>query len=600
MKKYKFLIFPSFSTIFLYLAFNLTYFRGFDSLFLSVFSLDFAIQLAVGFMLFAFSRKDILVPLMQAIIMALFYLSTPVKMTFFSSLPFGPYDIPAVISLFNVLPLSAEIALCIVGLSTCALFVCGVDINRRNIFAILAIVILMPASLYAYATEINVWLDKRYSYQIWNMEYNYLSEGGTVYFLHETVKIISEKRVHPDKAAVNTSLCNLGNTPPSPVSSAGRKASYNAHGEYRNVHLFVVESFIDPVNIFELTEENDPFYGGFRRLYQEGGSSTSLSPVYTGGTANAEFEILCGFPIFDGKIAFEHELENESIPCLPGILSAAGFYAVASHPNAKNFWNRFYVYPKIGFTAYHYEDDFTFDDLNGMFLSDESLYRQNLELVDAIEKPLFNYVLTISNHYPYQLNENRNKKKFIEEPLINNYLNTVYHGTRELYFHIQKLLRLDPDALILVVGDHSPYFGPNLRGYVDVGVFKDKGLLANENDLIKLTSTPLLLIDGRNGPKSVGTISHYEIPGIILDALGLSGFTPQESVLHSDGMHMRPIPGYPFLSWNKDMMSVCTDKTMTSECNSARSWQRNVEVLREDILFGEQYQLMTTTDTRNE
>lgn len=65
----------------------------------------------------------------------------------------------------------------------------------------------------------------------------------------------------------------------------------------------------------------DPLAAEFRALWEEAGLSTALSPVFGGDTANAEFEVLCGFPVLDTGVKFERRLTND-VPCLPRILRA--------------------------------------------------------------------------------------------------------------------------------------------------------------------------------------------------------------------------------------------------------------------------------------
>lgn len=94
----------------------------------------------------------------------------------------------------------------------------------------------------------------------------------------------------------------------------------------------------------------DPLAAELRALWEEAGLSTALSPVFGGYTANAEFEVLCGFPVLDTGVKFERRLTND-VPCLPRILRDIGFTTVASHPNIAVFWNRVNAYRRVGFTV---------------------------------------------------------------------------------------------------------------------------------------------------------------------------------------------------------------------------------------------------------
>ena len=72
--------------------------------------------------------------------------------------------------------------------------------------------------------------------------------------------------------------------------------------EPRNVHIVLLESFWDPALLKRANYNRDPLAPGFRRLWERADHSQALSPVFGGYTANAEFEILCGFPVVEDQV----------------------------------------------------------------------------------------------------------------------------------------------------------------------------------------------------------------------------------------------------------------------------------------------------------
>lgn len=590
MRNIKLVTYPFISTACFYLAFSSILHKTPASLFESLFSIDFLLQLLIGVALFSLSKKESIFLIEQVIFMSAVYLASPIKMTYFSSEPFSPYDMAGLVALVSVLSSTMQLIVALVLASIVTLFIYNLRASSKIIVVITGFCVMSSLAFTAYAGSIDKWLNERYLHQIWNKKKDYFVEGATVYFLHEAARLLSEYDKAPDAKTVAFSQQELQKIPPMsslPPENITRQKGALAK---RNLYLVVVESLIDPTEIFNVPEGKDPFFKPFRQLYREGGSSVSLSPVYTGGTANAEFEILCGIPVLDSKITFEYEIKNDKIDCLPDVLGEYGYKTMAVHPNNKHFWNRGFAYPKIGFQEYKYNKYFRRDDMRGSYLSDASLFKQNLIFIEHAGQPLFNYVLTISNHFPYYENGQAYLDLSIHK-LLSNYLDSVHYTTREIYTYIESLQKLDPDGLIIVIGDHSPYFGPNLMGYRKSAQDGVNNKSLDAADLVQLTATPLLIIDGKHGPRNVGRVAHYEIPGLILRMLGVKKPVTMQFVSHHDQVHIRPIPGYPVVVWDGSGIQLCNNKNDSKDCRMAKLWRRNVAVLRKDLLYGKQYQL---------
>lgn len=71
-----------------------------------------------------------------------------------------------------------------------------------------------------------------------------------------------------------------------------------AVGRKRNVHIVVLESFMDPRYVADIafSGPGTPLYEEMPRLLPDSYFNVAVSPVYGGHTAQAEFEILCGVP----------------------------------------------------------------------------------------------------------------------------------------------------------------------------------------------------------------------------------------------------------------------------------------------------------------
>jgi hypothetical protein len=339
--------------------------------------------------------------------------------------------------------------------------------------------------------------------------------------------------------------------------------------------------------------DQDPVSPAFRRLWKQAGYSTAMSPVFGGYTANAEFEILCGFPVVEDNVKFERQLLND-VPCLPHLLAAQGYRSVVSHPNVPVFWNRVNAYRRMGFQTYWSKPDFRLDDMNRNFLSDASLYRQVLEKIpepaDA-SQPLLNYIVTYFGHWNYPLNEVRpnviSATSTVEE--VSTYANTIYYKSQELMSFLEQLQERDPEGIIVLFGDHLPFMGENFAGYVDSAVLTPRRSDFTADMFRFYVSTPLIIIDGRRGPLKTGDIPIYEIPGLLLELLHLKGPVIMDYTRPPDGMRVRPLPGLHIDVMADGSIEICKEPPYTAPCQTSARWLKDVLIVNDDLFIGRQF-----------
>jgi hypothetical protein len=434
-------------------------------------------------------------------------------------------------------------------------------------------------------------MDERFGDWVWNQRGNFEARGLPIHLLQEGLRSRARREPAPSLEEVGAALGRLGQTAPSEVVKV---AAPPLPG--RNLHMIVLESFWDPMSLTASDLSADPLDPRFRELWAAAGHSHALAPVFGGYTANTEFEILCGFPVERDNVFFEGGLRRDA-PCLPRHLASAGYRSFASHPNAASFWNRVNAYRRIGFDTYWSQADFEPDDMNREFLSDVSLY---LQIIDRLgpqlqgPTPVFNYVLTYFGHLPYPLNEQRPAVVTAAEghETVAAYANTMYYKSRELMDFLGELRRLDPDALVVLFGDHLPALGNQFGG------FRESGLLAaNRGEFTDemfrtLVATPIIVVDGRRGVLKVGDLPLYQLPGLVLQLLGDE--RPSMMALTApaaDQAVIRPLPGMHFVG-NAGATTACRgDDDQPAACEASSSWLESIRVLTRDIFTGTQHAL---------
>lgn len=551
---------------------------------------DLFAHLLLAGVLFAMARNTLRFALTTIVLLSAFTFANAMKIAVLGA-PIMPDDFIAARNLFLLLDgwqLWAGIAMIALPVG---LFAWMFAWRQPRAWAALGAVLVVGAQVGAHAQALEQYLDQRFGDWVWNQRGNFEARGLPIHLLQESARNLARRGSPPDVLNVAMALQTLGERPPNPFMRTALPSITQ-----RNLHVIVLESFWDPKPLKSARFSADPIDPAFRKLWAATGQSRALSPVFGGYTANAEFEVLCGFPVTQDAVFFEGRLRR-NVPCLPGHLAAAGYRTHASHPNAASFWNRVNAYRRIGFEHYWSERDFEMDDVNREFLSDESLYRQVLERLGPAldgQEPVFNYVLTYFGHLDYPLNERR--PKIIEAPggrdYAEAYANTVYYKSRELMAFLKTLRGRDPHALIVVFGDHLPFLGMNHANYTDSGLLAENRAEFTDEMFRTLVATPLIVIDGKHGPLKLGDMPLYQVPALILDLLGDSRdslltmtFTPANTT------RIRPLPGITLQSFGKKVSTCRASDSDPAGCTASSAWLDAITTLQNDLFSGHQYAL---------
>ena len=154
---------------------------------------------------------------------------------------------------------------------------------------------------------------------------------------------------------------------------------------------------------------------------------------------------------------------------------------------------------------------------------------------------------------------------------------------------LDQLRQRDPDGIIVVFGDHLPFLGENFSGYVDSGV-----LAPNRSDFTPAmfkfyVSTPLIIIDGKNGPVKTGSLPLYQVPKLILNLLNYNEPSIMDYVAPLPDMRVRPLPGLHFNLLKDGKVDVCKEPPYSVACQKSARWLKDVLVVSNDLFIGHQY-----------
>ena len=443
-------------------------------------------------------------------------------------------------------------------------------------------------------------MDAQFGNSVWNQPANYRQRGLALHLAQEVVRTISKVDKPPGRDEVDSALdalvsTNLTETEQQVLEPAFETATSDGTIEPdRNVHVFVLESFFDPLSLGEQWVPEDPIAEDFRELWAQTGNTTAMSPVFGGYTANAEFEVLCGFPVTRNAVFFEGWLRNTS-PCLPSVLTQAGYFTMASHPNVPGFWNRTNAYQLVGLQNYMSKSQFDMTDSVDTLLLDHSMYQQVFDRIEQLDLsgPVFNYMLTYYGHLPFPGNDAYpdQVKPGKDSVLLNGYLNQMWYKTRDLMKRLAFLREQDPDALIVMFGDHLPFLGPNYGEYTEAWDLPKLRTDFTGDQLQKLTSTPLIVIDGKRGPLDLGSFPLYRLPSLIKSLLGMPEPQLFDATRNPDGVFVRPVYGMHY-AVDGEYAVACTESTVSEPpCSITEPWLDQVKILIGDLFTGEQFSL---------
>ena len=554
------------------------------------FRADLIAHLVIGALLYGMSSSLARFALGTAALFTALTLGNALKMSILGG-PLMPDDFVAAKNMFLLLDGWQLAGAALMVAVPAALLWWMIAWRRARTWVNLGIVALAVGLLLAFPEPASLALDKQFGNSVWNQRGNFESRGLPLQLLQEGVRSRARREAAPTADEVADALARLGAAIPDDMHKISA-----APGPTRNLHMIVLESFWDPMLLTASELSADPLDPAFRALWAASGNAHALAPVFGGYTANTEFEVLCGFPVERDNVFFEGGLRNDA-PCLPRHLASAGYRSFASHPNAASFWNRVNAYRRIGFETYWSDGDFQLDDMNQVFLSDASLYRQVLDRLGPQLQgpaPIFNYVLTYFGHLPYPLNAQRPNVVGAAEghETVEAYANTMYYKSRELMDFLRELRQRDPDGLIVLFGDHIPALGNQFGGFRESGLLASSRAEFTDTMFRTLVATPLILIDGRRGVIETGDLPFYQLPGLLLRLLGDT--RPSMMALTAprpETPAIRPLPGMHFISDGETAITCRDPADQPAACEASTTWLGALRVIGRDIFGGAQHAL---------
>lgn len=257
----------------------------------------------------------------------------------------------------------------------------------------------------------------------------------------------------------------------------------------KNIHIIVLESFIDPRKIEGLTFDRSPV-GEKLQPFLQGGDrfDTIETTVYGGGSPQSEFEILTGIPALALLSGIEFNLfEGTPTNSFVSALKEEGYYSMVAKGSKTGFYNSSVAYKGIGFDESHYLDARSYYDKQqgDDYLFDGDLLAANIDYVQRYFKsnkklPLLNYVVGMFGHLPFDRNKQRRPDVIhvaSGNTLFTDLANQFYYRTNALGDYLAALKRMDPEAIVFICSDHLPPIISKKHPYTEKNRMVNIGLL---------------------------------------------------------------------------------------------------------------------------
>lgn len=249
--------------------------------------------------------------------------------------------------------------------------------------------------------------------------------------------------------------------------------------------------------------------------------------VKQGRTSDSEFMLANSmYPLNRGAVFFTHS--GNEYRGLPSLLSEKGYFTNVMHANDKTFWNRNVMYDSLGYDDFFSKEDYevTPEKSYGWGYLDEYFFEDSLNKMKDMEKPFFSKMITLTNHYPFTLPED---KKYIEEGetgsgTLNRYFQTIRYQDEALKQFVEEFKSSDlyDDTILVVYGDH---FGISENHQEAMGEYLDKEI--NDYEQFQLQRVPLLIFgEGIDAAKNHTVGGQIDLRPTLTNLLGVKDKNP--------------------------------------------------------------------------
>ncbi|MBP3909314.1 MAG: LTA synthase family protein [Turicibacter sp.] len=490
------------------------------------------IILGVSVLFFCFFNNLILAISLSSLVMLIVAIANYYKMLVVGE-PIYPSDLSMISNIDEIIGYVKNLLsptliiglLVIIALLAILSFICrkGFKLTMKLRVIFFAIFIAYLASIFYYEkSPLKPLVNSTVYFTKWNQLNNYQQNGFLFGFITNLQNDLMIKNDHYTEANLQKIMDDY----------TKKAEDYNESADLSqqpNIITIVSESLSDPTVFNQLTFSEDPL-PNLRQYLETYSSGHFLSPFKGNRTANVEFEYLVGFTnslLLEGTIPFQQALSSKpEIPSFISFMDQLGYTSVAIHPNNAAFYKRSQVYPALGFDEFLSIDKMKHLDYidSQKYVSDQSVFDELYAELEAADRPIFAYGLTMANHIAIF------DQKFGENTIEvldangehNTEMETYVEGLKQtdlaLKEFITKIENYDEPTLVIFFGDHLINFQSDIH--------EQHGYIEKDTDALRAKlffETPLLIMSNMDDfqIENIDDVSPIFIAPLILRELNL-------------------------------------------------------------------------------
>jgi phosphoglycerol transferase MdoB-like AlkP superfamily enzyme len=194
--------------------------------------------------------------------------------------------------------------------------------------------------------------------------------------------------------------------------------------------------------------------------------------THGGATSDSVFSSLQSlYPIKDGPVTTRYPANGYR--GLPALLAPYGYTSLGAMGASGRYWNIGPVLSSIGIQRF-YSDDYYAGELFDQGVSDEEFFTQTVPLLTRQKEPFMAFLMTTSNHHPYDIPEKHRKLRLnppFAQTLLGKYLQSVNYFDIHFGRFVEDLREsgLLDRSVVVVFGDHRGWLGTPLPGGEFIG-----------------------------------------------------------------------------------------------------------------------------------
>ncbi len=267
-------------------------------------------------------------------------------------------------------------------------------------------------------------------------------------------------------------------------------------GKYKgmNVILIQLESFQQFLLHYKVEgQEVTPF---MNRLARENIAFTDIFSQFSRGhTSDAELASLHSlYAMQNDVVNYKHY--DKKFYGLPKILRKHGYESMAYHGYKGDFYNRRTMMNTHGFERFFSEEDYLLQDKASSWLSDFSFFEQSVEKIKKMKKPFFSFMISLTSHFPFKLEERLWGLKLSKDlpEFLSLYYQSVNYTDRALQFFYESLKQegLMENTVFAFYGDHEGVSPEHLASLYDELGIQQSNMLKSTNRM-RMAQVPFII-----------------------------------------------------------------------------------------------------------